>query len=85
MMTNAVAVTSTTPWMTGRSFSLIAGEDVLADAGQREDLLDDQRAAQQVPELDADDGDRGAQRVLQGVLADDRRGVLRPFATAVRM
>ena len=47
-------------------------EDVLADAGQREDLLDDQRAAQQVAELDPDDGDRRAERVLQGVLADDR-------------
>ena len=49
-------------------------EHVLADAGQREDLLDDERAAEQVAERDPDDRDRRTQRVLQRVLADHLAG-----------
>ena len=49
-------------------------DDVRAHARQREDLLDDEGAAQQVAELDADDGDGRAEGVLEGVLADDLPG-----------
>src|ERR1700722_15152582 len=49
-------------------------DDVGAEPGQREDLLDDEGAPEEVPELDADDGHGRAQGVLQGVLPDHHPG-----------
>ena len=53
----------------------VAGGDALDDqtshARPGEDLLGDDRAAQQRGELHAQDGDDGAHRVFQGMLADD--------------
>src|SRR5437773_8809081 len=42
------------------------------DAGQREDVFRDHRAADQRAELEAHDGDDGDERILQHVAVDDR-------------
>src|SRR5262249_10910674 len=59
----------------GLHHRIVAVEDRLhrepAHAGQREDLLDDERPGQQDAELAADDRDHRDQRVLERVLVDD--------------
>ena len=57
-------------------------QDQRPDARQREDLLDDDRAAEQVADLDAGDRDDGDQGVAQRVAVDDRRSTS-PLARAV--
>ena len=42
-----------------------------ADAGPRKHILHHERATQEIPDLEADDGDDGNQRVAEGMAEDD--------------
>ena len=69
--TKMAAVSSTTPWMMGRSLVSMALQHERAQARDREDLLDDDRSSEQVGELDAEDRHGRREGVLQGQPADD--------------
>ena len=60
-------MTSTVLWTTRVLLLLDAEEDLPADAGDREDLLDDDGAAQQIAELQAGHRDDRDERVAQDV------------------
>ena len=69
-----IAVTTTRPITSGMSPWRGGGDGDLAEAGDREDLLHDHRAAEQADELHGEDGERGAAGVAQHVLVDDAAG-----------
>ena len=75
---------TTTPITTGMSPWTSAGDGELADPGEREDLLDDDRAAEQADELHGEDRERRAAGVAQHVLVDDARFVEMPRLRRVR-
>ena len=71
MSTIPVATTRTTPWITGIIAVADRAHHQIADTRQGEDVLDDDRAADEIAELDADHGDEGNQRVAQDVTGND--------------
>ena len=72
------------PTTTTASWRRIDGVELLADPGDVEDALGDDRTAHQRTELDPEERHHGDQRVAQAVLAQDRPSG-RPLARAVRM
>ena len=60
------------------------GDGDLAEAGDGEDLLDDDRAAEQADELQGEHRERGAAGVAQHVLVDDAGLTSRPRLRSVR-
>ena len=73
-MTTMIAVTITRP-MTTRDVARGGRRDgQLADAGEGEDLLDDDRAAEEADELHGEHRERRAAGVAQHVLVDDAVG-----------
>ena len=83
--TNDAAKNSTAACTSGKSRFGDRLDGQPAEAGPGEDLLGEDRAAEQGSELEADHRDDGQRGVAQAVAEHDLLPVLRPFALAVRM
>ncbi len=76
------ASTSVSPWITGIVAAVDAIDHQPADAGHGEDGLGDDGAAEQRPEMQAEQRDRRDERVAQHVAAEARCDWRRPLARA---
>ena len=83
-MTMKNDATTTTATMIGRSLFWIAWIGVPSQPGEVEDLLADDRTAEEAAEVEARGRDDRRQGGAQAVATDDRR-LLDPLARAVRM
>ena len=73
---------STPAWIDGRSRVGDGDDQRAADAGNGEDLLDDDDAAEQITDVERDDGDDRQQRVAQRMA--DQHGALAAVPSAGR-